>query len=126
LHEVYPQTMLHRVPQSKVQHILVWHSIHRRYYRRAIECRDGLVYISPFLARPSQGQHPRIADQWACELRIALTASANHYSPMDGAMLVAEPAGSDLDSDVDSDVAELVALSRALANLDKRSQSRSR
>lgn len=118
--------MLHRVPQSKVQHILVWHSIHRRYYRRAIECRDGLVYISPFLARPSQGQRPRIADQWARELRIALTASANHYSPMDGAMLVAEPAGSDLDSDVDSDVAELVALSRALANLDKRSQSRSR
>jgi hypothetical protein len=37
-------------------------------------------------------------------------------------VLVAEPAGSDLDSDV----AELVSLSRALANLDKRSQSRSR
>lgn len=122
LHEVYPQTMLHRVPQSKVRHILDWHSMHRRYYRRAIECRDGLVYISPYLPRPAQGQRPRTADQWARELRTALTASANHYPPVEGAMLVAEPAGSDLESDV----AELVALSQALANIDKRSQSGSR
>ena len=123
LYQAYPQTALHRVPHSKVRQLLSWQSIHRRYYRRAIECRDGLVYISRYLPRPSHsGEAPRTADQWARELRAALTASANDSPSKGEAMLVAEPAKPDLDADV----AELVALSQALADLDKHSQSRSR
>ncbi|MBV9312896.1 MAG: hypothetical protein JO100_03950 [Pseudonocardia sp.] len=118
LHNVYPQTMLHQVPRSKMRHLLFWQSMHRRYYRRVIECRDGLVYISPYLPRPSQGANEpvvRTAEQWAVALHAALSAVSNHYPPVGGAMPVASPASPDLDSDA----AELVALSRALAHIDE-------
>jgi len=36
-----PEDALHRVPGAG--------GVHRRYYRRVIECRDGLVRISPYL-----------------------------------------------------------------------------
>jgi hypothetical protein len=121
LHQAYPQTTLHRVPQNKMRHLLFRQSMHRRYYRRAIECRDGLVYISPYLPRPPQGAAAYGASQWALELRAALTASANQYPPCGGALLIAGPAGPDLDSDV----TELVALSQALVQLDKCLENRS-
>lgn len=112
----FPQDALHRVPPSKLPHLLAWHSMHRRYYRRAIECRDGLVQISPYLPRPAavDDQGPVSARQRAADLRTALRARADHYPPAGAVMLVAPPSH----PDIDADVAELLALSRALAQLD--------
>lgn len=118
MNQAFPQDALHRVPPSKMAHLLTWHSMHRRYYRRAIECRDGLVQISPYLPRPAadDNQGSVSARPHAADLRTALRARADHYPPAGTVMLVAPPAH----PDIDADVAELLALSRALAQLDDR------
>jgi hypothetical protein len=52
MNQAFPQDALHRVPQGKARRLLIRHSMHHRYYRRAIECRDGLVQISPSCTDP--------------------------------------------------------------------------
>jgi Family of unknown function (DUF6545) len=49
LHEAFPQDALTRVPASRWRDALSPWSVHRRFYRRVIECRDGLVRLSPYL-----------------------------------------------------------------------------
>jgi hypothetical protein len=48
LNESFPEDALHRVPSKRDAFSL--RGVHRRYYRRVIECRDGLVRISPYVA----------------------------------------------------------------------------
>lgn len=115
LNTAFPQAALHRVPQSRTKHLLSHHSMHRRYYRRAIECRDGLVQISPYLPR-SEDDNPTPM-QRAAQLRVALRAHADHHAPSGAVMLVAPPALPGFDADV----AELVALSDALRDGNPRS-----
>ncbi|MBO0803331.1 MAG: hypothetical protein J2P25_09710 [Nocardiopsaceae bacterium] len=55
LHQVFPQDALGRVPAARWREALSPWSVHRRYYRRVIECRDGLVRISPYLGLPGGG-----------------------------------------------------------------------
>jgi hypothetical protein len=109
LNEQFPQDALSRVPVKPWRDALSLRGVHRRYYRRVIECRDGLVRISPYL--PLLREHDnldsrKIADQ----LREGLRAYAAGRSVPRRASAVAVPAQDGLDADV----TELVALSQAL------------
>ncbi|MEU9004034.1 MAB_1171c family putative transporter [Streptomyces sp. NPDC059982] len=51
LSEAFPYTVLHTTGSPSWRNRWGRHSIHHRYHRRVIECRDGLVEINPYLAR---------------------------------------------------------------------------
>ncbi|MFK0049002.1 MAB_1171c family putative transporter [Streptomyces sp. NPDC090741] len=113
LHEAFPEDSLHRTPAGGWRDTLRVRRIHRRYYRRAIECRDGLVRISPYLAEleaPTEPSAPLPPGRAAVHLHEAL-AAYTAGAPVPGrAIAVALPGGNDLDDDV----RQLVALSDAL------------
>ncbi|MFD9511226.1 MAB_1171c family putative transporter [Streptomyces mirabilis] len=74
LNQAFPEHTLDRMPTKQWRDHLMPIGIHRRYYRRVIECRDGLVRISPLLA-PAQGasqDQPKWADSLADQLCAAL------------------------------------------------------
>jgi hypothetical protein len=107
LHEEFPQDALSRVPISPWRDALSLRGVHRRYYRRVIECRDGLVRISPYLAQvPGDDSVSGLAGR----LRAALRAHTSGEPAPSRAVPVAMPAGDGLDADVE----RLVALSQAL------------
>lgn len=107
LHEAFPQTALDRAPVSRWWDRMRLRQVHRRYYRRVIEIRDGLVQLSPYLSADVDGQP---ADEGASTLREALAARAAGVAAPARARLVAGPAGEGLDADMD----RLLTLSRAL------------
>jgi hypothetical protein len=104
LHEEFPEDALHRVPAGGWRDRLGLRGVHRRYYRRVIECRDGLVRISPYLAASAQ------SGSLAERLRDGLHAHAAGLPAPTRAIAVAIP---DTDG-LDADVHELVELSQAL------------
>jgi hypothetical protein len=108
LHARFPEDALHRVPQRPWRDALSLRGVHRRYYRRVIECRDGLVRISPYLA--GTGTDDDGDGDLAANLTQALRAHASGASPAQRAVPVAIPARVGLDADVE----ELVTLSAAL------------
>ena len=101
LNAQFPEDALSRVPVTKWRDLSP-RGVHRRYYRRVIECRDGLVRISPYL----NGNGADLAEN----LREALRAHASGDQPATQAVPVAIPRRNGLDADV----AELVTLSHAL------------
>jgi hypothetical protein len=103
LHQQFPEDALSRVPAGRRRDALRLRDVHRRYYRRAIECRDGLVRISPYLG--SNGDC-----SLAERLRDALRAHASGAKVPARAIPVAIPTANGLDADV----RELVALSDSL------------
>ncbi len=114
LHGAFPEDALGRVPGRRWWDLLSLRGVHRRYYRRAIECRDGLVRISPYL--PSgQGEG---SEALAPRLRTALRAYRGGEAVPRRANPVALPAADGLHADV----GELVALARALRT-DQREES---
>ena len=111
LNEQFPQDALSRVPASPWRDALTLRSVHRRYYRRVIECRDGLVRISPYLA--NLGADPaELADpeRLASRLSGALRAHAAGETVPPQAIPLALPAEDSLEADVD----RLVELSQAV------------
>lgn len=108
LHEAYPEDALSRVPAGPWRDLLQLRGVHRRYYRRVIECRDGLVRVSPYLA--SRNGADSADGDLAGALRAALRARAAGEPVAGPAMPVAIPDGDGLDADVK----QLVALSKAL------------
>jgi hypothetical protein len=112
LHEAYPQDALSRVPVGRFD-VLSLLAVHRRYYRRAVECRDGLVRISPYLAQV-QAQEPgddaSFPEVLARQLKTALQAQAEGLPVGTSAVAIALPAHNDLDDDVH----QLVVLSQEL------------
>jgi hypothetical protein len=113
LHEAYPEDELSRVPAGRWRDLLRLRGVHRRYYRRVIECRDGLVRVSPYLASlgepdPTTNLEPPV--RLATALLAALRARADGAPVAGQAMPVAVPDGEGLDADV----RQLVALSKAL------------
>lgn len=111
LNERFPQDALSRVPISPWRDTLSLRSVHRRYYRRVIECRDGLVRISPYLA--SLGVDPAelaVPEHLARQLTDALRAHAAGQTVTPQAIPIAMPAEDSLDADVD----RLVELSQAV------------
>lgn len=103
LHEAFPQDALGRLPSSRWREALTPWQAHRRAYRRLIECRDGLVRISPWLGAPDEGD---LAGRLLAALR---TADLDHLPPRH-AVPVAVPRSPGLDADAD----ELVRLSRTI------------
>ncbi len=78
-----------------------------RYYRRVIECRDGLVCLRPYLAEPVHSTESRARQ--AELVRDALTRE----TPVDGASaasVIAAPEARGMDADTH----ELLALAREL------------
>ncbi|MER6069682.1 MAB_1171c family putative transporter [Streptomyces sp. NPDC001817] len=113
LHEAYPEDALYRNRFSSRG--LLWRprGVDRRYYRRAIECRDGLVRISPYLEQADvtgPGLSESAADLLADRLRAALKAQADGREAPYSAAAVAVPQTQNLDEDV----RQLVMLSDAL------------
>lgn len=103
LNQVFPEDALHRGHPS-------WRDswslrgVHRRYYRRAIECRDGLVRISPHLALLEAEEHPSTGElaieSTARHLRAALAAYAAGEPAPSQAVPIALPHGDSLEDDV--------------------------
>ncbi|MFD9958528.1 MAB_1171c family putative transporter [Amycolatopsis sp. NPDC058986] len=104
LHEAFPEDALSRVRVAPWRDALSLRGVHRRYYRRVIECRDGLVRISPYLA--PLGDDGSLANR----LTEALRAHARREAVPQEGMPVALPDGDGLDDDV----RELVTLSESL------------
>jgi hypothetical protein len=112
LHERFPEDALNRVPASPWRDALSLRGVHRRYYRRVIECRDGLVRISPYLA--NMGVEPAdlaVPERLATRLTGALRAHAEGKTVPPQAIPIALPQEDSLDADVD----RLVELSHAVA-----------
>ncbi|MBP2472112.1 hypothetical protein JOF53_000984 [Crossiella equi] len=106
LNERFPQDAMDSLPTNTLRELYGLRGVHRRYYRRVIECRDGLVRISPYLTcDPPEGVEPL-----AEELRAALRLHAAGMLITAHAVPVAVPVADGLDADV----AALVALSDAL------------
>ncbi|MGJ5751548.1 hypothetical protein FB563_4109 [Streptomyces puniciscabiei] len=92
--------------------------VHRRYHRRVVECRDGLVHISTRLQGGHEGAVVDLArpEVLAQHLRATVAALANGAPVSDRAVPLAVPENGDRATDVQ----QLVALSQAL-----RSEARS-
>lgn len=111
----YPELVLYRAPDSSK-----WHRLRRRrtweqrFYRRLIECRDGLVRLSPYLVRaaPDADLARGPADQLARHIvkALALKPTAESLDTDLSAALVALPASNDLGADAH----ELISISNAL------------
>ncbi|MFF9409864.1 MAB_1171c family putative transporter [Streptomyces anandii] len=112
LHEVYPEDALDRVLANGWRDRLHPLGVHRRYYRRVIECRDGLVRISPHLVPAADGiaqDQTEMADDLADQLYAALHSGPRAAAPA-RAVAVAMPRTQSLEDDV----RQLVALSDAV------------
>jgi len=92
LHRAYPQDALTRVPAPRWREALSPWGVHRRYYRRVIECRDGLVRISPRIGTTGG---PLLAEQLLAALH---TVPAAREAPGQ-AVTIALPAAAGLDAD---------------------------
>lgn len=105
LHAQFPEDALNRVSAKPWLDAVSLRGVHRRYYRRVIECRDGLVRISPYLAALDEHAEPL-----AARLKRALSARIEGEPVSSQPIMVAVPDRGGLDADV----RELVALSHAL------------
>jgi hypothetical protein len=110
LAKAYPDLILRTAPVRRLDTFRP-RTIHRRYYRRVIEIRDGLVQLSPYLATDLTtlaDNDPRGA---AAELESALARQAAGEDTDHRAHLVlpAEGAG-----DLEADVEPLLVLARAV------------
>jgi hypothetical protein len=111
LNERFPQDALNRGRVSPWRDALTLRSVHRRYYRRVIECRDGLVRISPYLASLGATEGDlAVPERLATRLGDALRAHAAGKTVAPQAIPVAVPRDDSLDADVD----RLIELSHAV------------
>jgi hypothetical protein len=106
LHQRFPENTLGRIPTAGWRDTVSLRGVHRRYYRRIIECRDGLVRISPYLNLDSDGPNPSLAQA----LRHSLHTHPQPNPVPHRAVPIAIPTANDLDADAH----ELVTLSHAL------------
>ncbi|MBF6332433.1 MAB_1171c family putative transporter [Nocardia transvalensis] len=112
LHAEFPEDALTRMPSNPRLDRFRLTGVHRRFYRRVIECRDGLVRISPYVAH-IRGNDPRDAVtpvELAHQLRRALHARAAGIDVEGPAVPIASPVTDGLDADV----GELLTLASAL------------
>ncbi|MEU4668814.1 MAB_1171c family putative transporter [Amycolatopsis sp. NPDC023774] len=86
-------------------------AVHRRYYRRVIEIRDGLVQLSPYLETNLASLAADDPSAAAAALRGALARQASGEASDGGPSSCCRPAGADLESDV----RPLLSLSATLA-----------
>ncbi|MBA8824245.1 hypothetical protein FHX42_001574 [Saccharopolyspora lacisalsi] len=115
LHRAFPEDALdhtHREPGQLWRDRLSAAQVHRAFWRRAIECRDGLSKLSPWLRDVGCDPDADPAEQ-ADAVRRALELRASGHTPSSSApLLVAAPTTTT--ATVDTDVSQLVRLARAL------------
>ncbi|QRP45205.1 MAB_1171c family putative transporter [Amycolatopsis sp. FDAARGOS 1241] len=107
--KAYPSIVLRTPPGHPWRERFV---VHRRYYRRVIEIRDGLVQLSPYLeADPAS----LAADEPAAAAAALRSALARHAAgeASDGRAKLVLPGGSDLESDVRPPLSLAASLSSA-------------
>ncbi|MFE2426912.1 MAB_1171c family putative transporter [Streptomyces sp. NPDC059373] len=111
LSEAYPENVL---PPGSTALWDRWraHGVHRRYHRRIVECRDGLVDISPYLVEESEDTDvldlpPAVLAE---RLRRAVGTIGSGTPAPRAAVPLAMPAGDDREADV----RQLIAVSDAL------------
>jgi hypothetical protein len=115
LHFAFPADALDRSPMRRRRERFSPRRVHRRYWRRVVEIRDGLVQLSPHLA--DLGFRPETpADEQVVLVRQALDRQRRGDPPASrAAVLVAAPAPGDSKAgDSKADVEQLVRLARAL------------
>ena len=109
LNTAFPNTRLQPAPDPTFTDRFTWRSAQRRYYRRAMEIRDGLVAISPRLPADFERREP---SEQAAALQEALWAGdGDDHTGL--AVLVAAPTAPGMEADT----AALITLSRAVADL---------
>ena len=110
LHRAFPEDALTRVPASAWRETVSPWGVHRRYYRRVIECRDGLVRISPRLGVPGSPQP--LAERLLAALR---TPAAGTTSAEAVAIAIPDSGGLDADAQELAVLAHQVAAARRSA-----------
>lgn len=108
--EAFPSIVLRSAPRRRWDRVSS-RGIHRAYYRRVIEIRDGLVQLSPYLATDFAELAESDPAAAASALRSALTRRASGEAS-DGRAKQVLPAGAD---DLESDVRPLLALAAAVS-----------
>ncbi|MFI2372056.1 MAB_1171c family putative transporter [Streptomyces sp. NPDC018833] len=111
----YPELVLNLKPSgSRWRRLHPRHTCEQLFYRRLIECRDGLVRLSPYLTRvaPDTDLAHGPADRLARHITEALALKSASEAPLAelSAARIASPAGNDLSADA----RELIAISHAL------------
>ncbi|KUF18789.1 MAB_1171c family putative transporter [Streptomyces silvensis] len=108
LSSAYPDTVLPDARRGR-------RTVHRRYARRVVECRDGLVRISPRLRSGGPAPECLTTADLAARLRQAAEAArgGGQAEPRPGTPLAVSPGGDDREAEVQ----HLVALSLALRAL---------
>jgi hypothetical protein len=113
MHEAFPGDTLDRQSRSRWHERVPPRRVHRRYWRRVVEIRDGLVRISPHLADVGFDGEQSVAEQ-ADKLREALRRQREGVRPGSAsAVLVAAPTSADAAADVEQLVNLATALERA-------------
>ncbi|WP_184729168.1 MAB_1171c family putative transporter [Saccharopolyspora phatthalungensis] len=98
-------------PTSPIREAFQVRHMRLRYYRRVIECRDGLVCLSPYIAEPVDSATSPA--QQAELVRDALARSSQGREPVSAASVIAAPAVPGMDADTN----ELLVLSQTLDRL---------
>ncbi|MFJ7423920.1 MAB_1171c family putative transporter [Streptomyces uncialis] len=118
----YPELVLNPGPTAPRREGLRLRHMHAHFYRRLIECRDGLVRLSPYLARvaPDTDLARCRPDQLARHIIAALELKPVVEDPGTAlpAVFVASPSGSDMNAEA----RELLAISAAFATLSEQSR----
>lgn len=112
LHAMFPEgTLPTRLPSSRWAEAVTPWQARRRAVRRQLECRDGLVRISPYLQPSSENPGTPLAER--------IVAAAHSVDPAHltsgRAVPIAVPAARVPSTDIAADAAELVVLSRAIS-----------
>ncbi|WNZ08531.1 MAB_1171c family putative transporter [Streptomyces sp. 11x1] len=115
LTSAYPELVLNQAPTDSKWHRFRRRPTHeQRFYRRLIECRDGLVRLSPYLTRvaPDADLASTPSDRLARHITEALALKPPIESPYTelSAARVASPTSNDLGADA----RELISISHAL------------
>ncbi|MGW3163337.1 MAB_1171c family putative transporter [Streptomyces sp. NPDC001142] len=112
LSEAHPENVLRPASQAALDR---WRArgVHRRYHRRIVECRDGLVDISPYLLDEDEDESAVLSADPA-ELAARLRRAATRIGGGVPAPRPPIPLAMALGSDRRSDVKQLIAVSDAL------------
>lgn len=111
LAEAYPDNVLRPASPAPLDR---WRArgVHRRYHRRIMECRDGLVDISPYLL--DEGNDSMALNLDFAELAARLRRASARIEKGVPAPRRAVPLAMALGSDRESDVKQLIAISDKL------------
>jgi hypothetical protein len=100
VNHAFPQLVLGRVPATSWRERLGVGSTHRRFYRRVVEIRDGLVQLAPYYDRSiaERAAAEREEVRWATLIRDALRAKETESLVVEADPIFV-PGGDDLESD---------------------------